>query len=178
MRIIGGTCKGRILRPRMKGWPTRPTTDIAKEALFNVLMNRLNFEEVAFLDLFGGTGAHTFEFLSRGCMDVTYVDNYLGCVQFVRKTSSELGFNKFLSVVRMDVFKYIKICNRKFDYIFAGPPYPLHWLDKIPDLVFSHELLDANGFFVLEHNDDHNFSGHTRLQEKRKYGQTNFSFFS
>ena len=177
MRIIAGQHKGRLLQPSMKKWPTRPTTDISKEGLFNILMNLIDFESVKMLDIFGGTGNHSWEFLSRGCQDVTYVDNFRGCVDFVTKTRSELGYEEELTIVSQEVSKYIKHCKKSFDYIFAGPPYPLKWLDEIPNLIFDHYLLAEGGLFVLEHNPEHNFEKHPRFWQKRNYGQTIFCFF-
>lgn len=161
----------------MKGWPTRPTTDISKEGLFNILMNRVDFESVRMLDLFGGTGNHTWEFLSRGCTDVTYVDKYRGCIAFAKKTMAELGYEDELRIVPMDVARYIKTCGQSYDYIFAGPPYPLVWLDKIPDMIYEHGLVADGGLFVLEHNPDHDFTDHPYYLEQRNYGQTIFAFF-
>lgn len=177
MRIIGGEHKGRILSPSMKKWPTRPTTDISKEGLFNILMNKIDFEDVKMLDIFGGTGNHSWEFLSRGCENVTYVDKYRGCIDFVTKTREELGYQEELTIVSQDVSRFVSSCKETFDYIFAGPPYPLKWLDEIPDMIFKHGLLADGGLFVLEHNPDHNFENHPRFSQKRNYGQTIFCFF-
>ncbi len=177
MRIIGGQHKGRLLKPSMKRWPTRPTTDISKEGLFNILMNRLDFADVKMLDLFGGTGNHSWEFLSRGCTDVTYVDKYRGCVKFVSETRSTLGYEDSLHIVNSDVKRFIMSRPGVYDYIFAGPPYPLRWLDEIPDLVFDHELLGRQGLFVLEHNPNHNFEHHPHYKQERRYGETIFAFF-
>lgn len=178
MRIIGGSLGGRILKPNMKGWPTRPTTDISKEALFNILQNRIDFEEVRMLDLFGGAGNHSFEFLSRGCKDVTYVDLHPKCVHFVQNQSVLFHVSNNLKVLRVDVKKFITSESDSFDYIFAGPPYPLIWLKEIPDLIIKNELLTPEGFLVMEHNPSHDFTNHSHFKEKRKYGQTIFSFFA
>ena len=177
MRIIGGKHGGRILSPSMKGWPTRPTTDIAKEGLFNMLMNTVSFSDTKMLDLFGGTGNHSWEFLSRGCQDVTYVDKYRGCVKFVQGVRSALKYEDHFTVINMDVKRFIKYNEGQYDYIFAGPPYPLKWLDEIPDLVFTHQLLADDGLFVLEHNPNHNFQRHPHYVKERRYGETIFAFF-
>ena len=177
MRIIGGTFKGRKFYPPAKNWPTRPTTDFAKEGLFNILLNSFDFETLKVLDLFGGTGNHSYEFISRGVNDVTYVDRFRGCLAFVKKTAAELKIEDKISIVANDVFKYIKSCNQSYDYIFAGPPYGMPRLDDLPDLIFKHELLNKEGWFVLEHNPNHNFENHPNFVKARNYGTTIFSFF-
>lgn len=178
MRIIGGRFKGRQFNPPADNWPTRPTMDFAKEALFNILNNRLDFEAVRMLDLFGGTGNHSYEFISRGCQDVTYVDKFPGCVKFVRKTAEQLNIEAQLKIFQMDVFRFIGHATTQWDYIFAGPPYELATIDAIPDLIFEKNLLAPEGLFVMEHNPHHDFRQHPRLVELRKYGKTYFSFFA
>ena len=177
MRIIGGKFKGRRFQPPAKNWPTRPTTDFAKEGHFNILMNRFDFHTMKVLDLFGGTGNHSYEFISRGCRDVTYVDRFPGCVAYVRKLAASLDIQDSLHIVRADVFKYITACHEQFDYIFAGPPYGLSQLEEIPDLIFQKELLRSAGLLVLEHNPKHHFGNHPRCFQERNYGKTLFSFF-
>ena len=177
MRIIGGKFKSRRFNPPAKNWPTRPTTDYAKEGLFNILQNRIDFEDTVMLDLFGGTGSHCYEFISRGCKDATYVDKFGGCIAFVRKTSLELDIVQYLKIVKMDVFKFIESTPRTYDYIFAGPPYPLPTLNTIPDVIFSNAILKVDGLFVLEHNPNHDFTAHPHYVEQRSYGTTIFSFF-
>ena len=179
MRIIGGKFRGRRFNPPADKWPTRPTTDFAKEALFNILENTLDFSELRFLDLFGGTGNHSFECISRGCTDVTYVDKFYPCTVFVKKLAAQLQMEQYLKVVRGDALKFMKTNRRPFDYIFAGPPYPLPELGQIPDRLFANEvMLASGGLFVLEHNQHHNFDEHPNFQQVRKYGQTHFSFFT
>lgn len=177
MRIIGGEFKGRRFNPPAKNWPTRPTTDYAKEGLFNILYNNFNFEDLKVLDLFGGTGNHSYEFISRGCRDVTYVDKFGGCVSFVKKTSEELKIQDYLKIQKADVFKFIQRAHETYDYIFAGPPYPLPTLDTIPDKIFEKGLLNKNGWFVMEHNPNHNFEKHPNFVQSRNYGTTIFSIF-
>lgn len=177
MRIIGGKFKGRRFNPPADKWPTRPTTDFAKEALFNILNNRIDFESVKMLDLFGGTGNHCYEFISRGCIDATYVDKFPGCVQFVRQTAQQLGIESSLKIFQMDVFRFIEFAKEQYDYIFAGPPYALPTIDIIPNLIFEKKLLLPEGLFVLEHNPHHEFMDHPNLVDVRNYGQTYFSFF-
>ena len=177
MRIIGGQFKGRRFNPPAKNWPTRPTTDVAKEGLFNILMNQFNFSELKVLDLFGGTGNHSYEFISRGCTDVTYVDKFYGCVAFVKKTAKELDIEAYLNIIKGDVFKFISATNEKYDYIFAGPPYPLPNLDTIPDHIFQQGILEDEGWFVMEHNPNHDFKAHPNYLNERHYGKTIFSIF-
>ena len=177
MRIIGGKFKGRRFNPPAKNWPTRPTTDFAKEGLFNILTNHLDFSQLKVLDLFGGTGNHSYEFISRGCRDVTYVDKFPGCVAFVKKISRELGIESELQVVRADVFRFIETCREQYDYIFAGPPYGLPMLQQIPALIFAAGMLKAGGWLVLEHNPHHQFEDNPHFFQSRNYGKTIFSFF-
>jgi 16S rRNA (guanine966-N2)-methyltransferase len=177
MRIIGGKFKGRRFSPPADNWPTRPTTDFAKEGLFNIINNRMDFEDLKVLDLFGGTGSHGYEFVSRGCNDVTYVDKFAGAVKFVRETVKALKIESEMKIYQMDVFKYMETSKEKFTYIFAGPPYPLPTLDTIPDKIFEHGLLAEDGVFVLEHNPNHRFKNHPKFVEARNYGTTIFSFF-
>jgi len=178
MRIVGGEFKGRRFNPPAKNWPTRPTTDFSKEGLYNILMNRVDFEETRFLDLFGGTGNHCYEMISRGCRDATYVDKFPGCIRFVKEMSEKLDISDRLRIVHQDVFKYVKTINQKYDYIFAGPPYGLKNIADIPSIIISQGLLEADGFMVVEHNPNVSYEMHPHLRESRNYGQTIFSFFS
>ena len=177
MRIVGGKFKSRRFNPPAKNWPTRPTTDFAKEGLFNILLNHWDFESIKVLDLFGGTGSHSYEFISRGCCDVTYVDKFPGCVAFVKKTAKELDIEKCIHIIKGDVFKFIAYTVEKYDYIFAGPPYPLPTIDTIPGLIFQHQLLKPGGWLVLEHNPNHSFQQSPHFFQERNYGKTIFSFF-
>lgn len=178
MRIISGKFRGHKFFPPADKWPTRPTTDISKEGLFNMLQNELDFEDVRMLDLFGGTGNHCFEFISRGCTDVTYVDKHRPAVNFVKRQSKSWEIEDCMNIVYSDVKKFVLSHHAPtYDYIFAGPPYPLPWLDDIPNMVFAANLLNDDGLFVLEHNPDHDFSAHERFRKARNYGQTIFAFF-
>lgn len=177
MRIIGGTFKGYRFTPPAKKWPTRPTTDISKEALYNILENRLDFSEIRFLDLFGGTGNHCYECISRGCRDATYVDNFGGCVAFVSEMIKKLDIADYVSIHKKNVFSFIKKCEEQFDYIFAGPPYPLKNIPEIPDLILQKNMLSKDGILVVEHNPNVHFDDHPNLDDQRNYGQTIFSFF-
>lgn len=176
MRIIAGKFGGRVLKvPEFS--PTRPTTNIAKEALFNMLENYYNFDNIAFLDLFGGTGQLSYEMASRGCQDITLVEQFPKCVKFIEKTIIQLGIEG-MRVMPMDIFKYLPMANRTFDLIFAGPPYPLPNLADIPDLIFENSLIEGEGWFILEHNPQHNFKNHPHYIKQKKYGQTIFSIFT
>jgi 16S rRNA (guanine966-N2)-methyltransferase len=174
MRIISGIYKGRKLNPPRKN-PARPTTDIAKEGLFNILQNNLELEDVSFLDLFGGTGNISFEMASRGCTHITNVELFRPNVEFIQKTSEML--NAPILAVRDDVFRFMADCSGQFDLIFAGPPYKLMNIDKIPDLVFQYDLLKPDGWFIIEHDPSQNFDDHQQFRHRRTYGSTNFSIF-
>jgi len=177
MRIIGGKFKGRRFNPPAKNWPTRPTTDFAKEGLFNILNNNFEFSGLKVLDLFGGTGSHSYELISRGCKNVTYVDKFVGCVSFAKKMAETIEIQESIKIIRSDVFKFIARAFDSYDYIFAGPPYALPGLDSLPDLIFTKELLEEEGWFVLEHNPNHDFKTHPHFFDERNYGKTIFSFF-
>lgn len=177
MRIIGGAFKGRRFYPPADKWPTRPTTDFAKEGLFNILENRMDFSVSVCLDLFGGTGNHSFELISRGAARVTYVDKFRPAVTFVHQLARELEITDRIQIVLGDVSRFLTHKSGEFDYIFAGPPYPLPWIPEIPDLIFDHGWLKEGGIFVLETNPNHRFDQHPRFKELRTYGKTHFSFF-
>jgi len=174
MRIISGIHKGRHFHPPRKN-PARPTTDIAKEGLFNILSNNLDLEKIRFLDLFSGTGSISYEMGSRGCRDISSVEIYGPNVQFIRRMAEELELP--IEVYREDVFHFIEHSADQYDLIFAGPPYPLKRLDRLPDLIFEYQLLKPGGWFVLEHSPAHNFDADERCRARRNYGQTNFSIF-
>lgn len=177
MRIIGGQFKGRRFTPPAKNWPTRPTTDFAKEGLFNIIQNNFDIDELKVLDLFGGTGNHSYEFISRGCQDVTYVDKFPGCVAFVKKTSALLEIEDRIKIIKGDVFKFIQYSTEQYDYIFAGPPYPLPNIPDIPDRIFEKNMLKPDGWLVLEHNPAHDFQQHPQFFQERNYSKTIFSIF-
>ncbi len=177
MRIIAGKYRGRKYFPPINRWPTRPTTDSARESIFNILANRLDFEKIRALDLFGGTGSHSFELLSRECPDITYVDKHPGCVQYVRTFAKELDENAALRVVREDVLRFLQRARPAYDYIFADPPYELPDMSAFIDLIFERQLLSPRGLLVVEHDMRQNFAQHPHFEEERKYGQTRFSLF-
>ena len=159
-----------------KNIPTRPTTDFAKEGLFNIINNSFDFESIKMLDLFGGTGSISYEFASRGCEDITTVEIFPRCADFIKATALKHNL-KAIKVLKMDVFKFIESAHQKFDVIFAGPPYPLPNLNTIPDLIFKHELVNGEGWFILEHNPNHKFEDHPHFYKSRNYGTTIFSIF-
>ncbi|MBI1193501.1 MAG: methyltransferase [Bacteroidetes bacterium] len=174
MRIIGGQLKGRRFVPPDK-IPARPTTDFAKEGLFNALNNVWDFREVRFLDLFAGTGNLSYEFGSRGCPSITSVEQDARLARFIRENAAE--YNLPIQVMQMDVFQFLERCREQFPIIFAGPPYPLPELGEIPDKLFATQVLAPGGWFILEHNPHHNFEKHARFYRSRKYGTTIFSIF-
>lgn len=176
MRIISGSMGGRRINPPANMPHTRPTTDIAKEGLFNILQNNLEFEELKTLDLFGGTGSISYELASRGVTDLTIVEKDPKMFDFIKKNAEALKIEN-LKVVRSDVFKFIENCTEQFQFIFAGPPYALTEIDKIPQLIFEKNLLAVSGWFVLEHTPRNDYKEAPFFQMQRNYGTTVFSFF-
>lgn len=176
MRIISGKYKGKRLTAPKK-LPVRPTTDFAKEALFNLLNNHYYFDAISVTDLFSGTGNISYELASRGCEQITAVDSHPGCVQYIAKTSAELDMN--IRTVRSDVFKYLERTQTKSDLIFADPPYDLPAEDmlNIADLVFNNELLNEEGMLIIEHSKHTDLSDHPYFSNSRRYGGSVFSFF-
>lgn len=175
MRIISGKYKGRRINPPAN-ITARPTTDFAREGLFNLLASRIDFEDITVLDLFAGTGSIGIEFVSRGSRQVTAIEMNDRQLAFIRKACSELKIDNLL-LIKSDVFKYITKARLQYDFIFADPPYDLKNLAELPDVIFSNNLLSADGLFVLEHSAKNDFSGHPNFSEHRKYGNVNFSFF-
>jgi 16S rRNA (guanine966-N2)-methyltransferase len=176
MRIISGIHGGRRISPPTKMPYTRPTTDIAKEGLFNVLQNNLDFESLKTLDLFGGTGCISYELASRGVPDLTIVEKDTTMYEFIKKTSAQLAFENF-SVVKLDVFKFIETTTEQYDFIFAGPPYALNTIDDLPLKIFERKLLKPNGWFVLEHTPRNNYKKFEHYKSERNYGTTIFTMF-
>ena len=178
MRIITGRYKGRHFDiPR--SFKARPTTDFAKENIFNVLIQYVDFDGATALDLFSGTGSITLELLSRGCQQVVSVELDRDHHRFICDCLKKLevkGGNAVLPL-RGDVFRFVKSCKQQFDFIFADPPYALKELSILPDLIFERQLLKDDGIFVLEHGKDHDFSQHPHFVEHRQYGSVNFSLF-
>lgn len=176
MRIIRGRHQRRqIVAP--DNLPTRPTTDMAKESLFNILENQLNWEDTTALDLFAGTGNISYEMVSRGCQHVTAVDENNNCVRFIRETANKLGMTE-LAVVKSDVFRFLPMHSAKYDLIFADPPYDCKHYDLIVSLIFERGLLKEDGILVVEHDRTIDFSAHPNYYDHRKYGKVNFTFFS
>jgi len=175
MRIITGKYKGRHFEiPR--SFKARPTTDFAKENIFNVLIQYVDFDEATALDLFSGTGSITLELLSRGCSQVVSVELDRDHHRFITDCLKKLGTEACIPL-RGDVFRFLKSCHQQFDFIFADPPYALKELPTIPDVVFEKDLLKPEGIFVLEHGKDYDFSNHPHFVEHRSYGSVNFSLF-
>jgi 16S rRNA (guanine966-N2)-methyltransferase len=176
MRIISGAFGGRRINPPAKMPYTRPTTDIAKEGLFNMLQNQLDFDQLKTLDLFGGTGSISYELASRGVNDLTVVEKDEKMFSFIRKTAESLQLENF-KVIRSDVFRFIDQCREKFDLIFAGPPYALQNIDDLPKLIFQKQLLNEEGWFILEHTPKNNYEVFPHFKSSRNYGTTVFSIF-
>ena len=177
MRIIGGELRGRLFKPG-KNFKARPTTDFARENLFNILSNRIDFDEIKVLDLFSGTGSISFEFASRGCKSVTSVEIDHVHYAFISSVAQQLDLNNIVHLLRYDVLKFIPRCTEKYDLIFADPPYQLKSLKEIPDLILKHALINPGGMLILEHGKSDNFSSHPNIFEQRVYGSVHFSFFT
>ena len=176
MRIIGGEHGGRKIHPPSKMPYTRPTTDIAKEGLFNMLQHLIDLEGKTTLDLFGGTGAITYELCSRGVAQAIVVEKDPQMHAFIKKHVEQLHLPA--TVLRSDVFRYLETCNQQFDFIFAGPPYALTSIDDLPLIIMQKKLLKHDGWFVLEHTPRNNYEEFDGFVKQRKYGTNIFSFFS
>lgn len=176
MRIVSGTHKSRRINAP-KNLPVRPTTDIAKEALFNIFNNYYYFDQISVLDLFAGIGSICLEFASRGTLNITAVDKHSGCINFLDKTINELDFS--IQTIKSDVFTYLEKSNQKFDVIFADPPYDLSddKFQQIVNLVFENSLLTDIGTLVVEHSPQTDLSKNANYYQKKKYGSSIFSFF-
>ncbi len=175
MRIIGGIYRGRILNPGKK-FRARPTTDLAKEGLFNILENRISFQEIKVLDLFGGTGSISLEFASRGCEDITLIEKDPIHYVYITKTLKKLAISA-VTPFKTDAFRYLKNCSLKYDVVFADPPYNLKELASLPDLVFASGILSPGSLFILEHPKTYSFCQLPFFTEQRNYGSVRFSFF-
>ena len=175
MRIIGGKLKGLRLNPP-KNLPVRPTTDLAKEALFNILQNQIELENIEVLDLFSGTGNISLEFASRGAEKVTAVDRSIHCVNYLKDSARQHGLEN-IKTYKADVFKYLELETEQYDLIFADPPYDLNGIPEIPKIVFEKKLILPGGMLIVEHQSFQNLSNHPAFNEQRKYGHSSFSFF-
>ena len=176
MRIITGIYKGRHFDiPR--SFKARPTTDFAKENIFNVLMQYVDFEDAQALDLFSGTGSISLELVSRGCRQVVSVELDRDHHRFIQECLKKLNTDKCVPI-RGDVFRFLKSCKQQYDFIFADPPYALKELPQIPDIIFERQLLKEEGLFVFEHGKDYDFSAHPHFLEHRSYGSVNFTLFT
>jgi 16S rRNA (guanine(966)-N(2))-methyltransferase RsmD len=176
LRIIGGNLKGRRINPP-SNFRARPTTDFAREGLFNILNNRVDFDEISVLDLFSGTGSISYEFASRGAPVVHLVEKDMRHILGIRKILKELELAN-VKTIHIDVKAYLKTCSAKYDIVFADPPYELSWLSDLPDLVTQSGVIKVDGFFILEHPRDLSFGTHKLFFEHRNYGGVNFSFFA
>lgn len=176
MRIIGGRLKGKTINPPAN-YSARPTTDFAREALFNILDSEYEFDDLMVLDLFGGTGAISFEFASRGAGHVYCVEMARENASFIKTEAARLGLGN-VTVVRDNVFDFLPICHKKFDIVFADPPYAIEGLDTIPDQVLSRDIIHPGGYLILEHGGEHSFTGHPLFTKEKVYGRVHFTFFT
>jgi 16S rRNA (guanine966-N2)-methyltransferase len=176
MRIISGKYKGRRIAPP-KNLPVRPTTDMSKEALFNVLNNHFNFSELKVLEIFAGTGSISYEFASRGCTPIVCIDGDMGCVNFIKKTAKEFDFD--ITAIKSDVFKFLEKHTGNYDIIFADPPYGMTQtaFEKIIELIFEKELLDEEGMLIVEHSKYTKLEHMSNYSFQKNYGGSVFSFF-
>ena len=175
MRIISGTHKGKQIVADHH-LTLRPTTDFAKEGLFNILSNRYDISSIEVLDLFSGTGSISYEFASRDCKEIHAVEIEQRHTAFIRATAAKLGFRQ-IRVIREDVFHFLTICKMKYDIVFADPPYELPNIEVLPDSVLKRDILKTDGILILEHSKRNDFSAHENLFDQRRYGNVNFSFF-
>ena len=175
MRVVGGELRGRRFSPP-KSFNGRPTTDFAKEGLMNILQNKLDFEGLAFLDAFSGTGAISYEFLSRGTEDITALDSSIVHVNFVNKMFREFGATQ-ARCIKKDSFNFFMQTDRQYDVIFADPPFDLDRLQDIPDIIFKQQILAEDGLLIVEHSKENSFTQHPNFIKEKKYGHVRFSFF-
>jgi len=177
VRIISGTHKGKRLTAP-KSLPVRPTTDFAKEALFNILNHRVDFQDVSLLDLFSGTGNISYEFASRGTQNITSVDSFYGCIKYIQQVANELSFP--IKAIKADVTKFVTIGNNSYDVIFADPPYDftIAQLDTLVSSIFKNNMVNEDGMIIIEHTKHNDLSSIINFSESRRYGGSVFSFFS
>lgn len=177
MRIISGKFRKKSIFPP-KNFKARPTTDVAKESLFNIIENNFDIGTLIVLDLFGGTGSISYEFASRECPDITCVELNYSHYAFIRDTAKNLQIEHQLKVIKSNVFTFLKNHKNQYDLIFADPPYDLPKLESIPDLILEKQLLSVDGWLILEHSKNNQFSNHPNFSFTKQYGSVNFSFFS
>jgi 16S rRNA (guanine(966)-N(2))-methyltransferase RsmD len=176
MRIISGKYGGRKINPPHNMPYTRPTTDIAKEGLFNILQNRIQIEGARTLDLFGGTGCISYELASRGAENLTIVEKDSQMLQFIKLNVEMLKIEN-VQVLNMDVFQFLNSCSQQYEVIFAGPPYALNTIDDLPKIIVERKLISSTGYFILEHTPRNNYKNFAGYSFERNYGSTIFSFF-
>lgn len=175
MRIISGSHRGRIITPP-KNLRARPTTDFAKENLFNVITSYMDLDGVAVLDLFSGTGSMSYEFASRGAASVVSIEINAIHNNYIKSTAKSFGFDNIYAI-KANSFLYLKSCSKRFDLIFADPPYDIEGSETIPDMVFARELLNDGGWLIVEHSKELDFSRAPHFLSHRMYGSVNFSIF-
>lgn len=176
MRIISGKYGGRKINPPSKMPYTRPTTDIAKEGLFNIIGNNISIPGIKTLDIFGGTGSISYELASRGAADLTIIEKDSKMFDFIKNKIEELRIEN-CSVLKIDVFRFLENCHETYDLIFAGPPYALKTIDDLPKIIYEKKLLKKNGWFILEHTPANNYENEPQFKTMRNYGTTIFSIF-
>lgn len=174
-RIISGRLRGKIVRAP-GNLPVRPTTDFAKESLFNILNNNFVFENIKALDLFAGTGNLSYELASRGCEDIVAVDLSNKCQQFIEKTAKELNFTG-LKTRKANALDFLKREFREYDLIIADPPYDYEEYSELIEIIFTNKLLSKDGMLVIEHDSRGDLSESEFFFETRKYGKVRFTFF-
>jgi 16S rRNA (guanine966-N2)-methyltransferase len=174
MRIIKGSLQRRLIHPP-SNLPVRPTTDLAKESLFNILENRIDFRNTSALDLFAGTGNISYELFSRGCTQVTSVENNVRCVQFIRETAKKLNMDNIM-VIKADVFRFLASSRQLYDLIFADPPYDTERYEELGKILCEKNMLTAEGWLVIEHPKYVSYNGFPGFVELRRYGKVHFSF--
>jgi 16S rRNA (guanine(966)-N(2))-methyltransferase RsmD len=176
MRIISGKYRRKTINPP-KNFKARPTTDMAKESLFNMLQNEFSFEDLKVLDLFAGTGGISYEFASRYCEDITCVELNYNHFSFIKNTIKDLGFEKEIAAIKSNVFVFLRNHGEKYDLIFADPPYDLKEIDSIPELIFKNANLKQEGILIVEHSANTSFTSNKHFYLHKNYGSVNFSFF-
>ena len=177
MRIVGGEFSGRKFTPPT-GTPARPTTDVAKEGLFNILQNAIDIEGIKACDMFAGTGSISYELASRGAAEIVLIERDFDNITFIKKTAATLGITDRLQIIRGEVFKFMKQSTEQYDLVFADPPYALANIDDIPIQVFEKKMLAPGGMFVMEHSPRNDYQQHPNFTRMKNYGTTIFSFFT